>query len=198
MEQERYLYWMRETGNRKWNPIYDTEERRKLAIKSGAMFFTSISFSDLFSNNGQPEPTRYGDLPLDFDCKENPDKALQDMKHLCLHHLPELYDVDPYDIKFFCSGSKGFHAVIPKELFSLEDGDPYLPLIYKRIVADWAARFDLKTADHTMYAMGKGKMFRIENVKRKNGRYKVPLTLEEVRDLSIKELWKLSEAPRNV
>ncbi len=44
--------------------------------------------------------------------------------------------------------------------------------------------------------MRRGKMFRIPNVRRKNGHYKVPLTLEEVRELQIDELWKLSEAPR--
>jgi len=41
-------------------------------------------------------------------------------------------------------------------------------------------------------------MFRIPNVRRNNGRYKVPLTLEEVRDLAIGDILKLSEAPRDV
>ena len=46
--------------------------------------------------------------------------------------------------------------------------------------------------------MGKGKMFRIANVKRNNGWYKVPLSLEEVRHPSYDDLWKLGEAAREI
>ena len=41
-------------------------------------------------------------------------------------------------------------------------------------------------------------MFRIPNVKRSNGKHKVPLTLEEVRDLSYPELLALGDAPRTI
>ncbi len=41
-------------------------------------------------------------------------------------------------------------------------------------------------------------MFRIANVKRNNGKHKVPLTLEEVRDLPYYELIKLGDAPRTI
>ena len=46
--------------------------------------------------------------------------------------------------------------------------------------------------------MKKGKMFRIQNVKRDNGNYKIPLSLEEVRDLSPDELMELGKAPRQI
>jgi hypothetical protein len=49
-----------------------------------------------------------------------------------------------------------------------------------------------------MYCKDRGKMFRIENIKRDNGRFKVPLTLDELQSLSIDELLKLSENPREV
>jgi hypothetical protein len=191
-----FIYWKEEAEKRKWKLMKDTEEERLKAINKGAMFFTWVSFSKPFKGKGHSEPIRIGDLPLDFDDKANPENALQDMKTLCLVHLPEFFDVDPYDIKFYCSGEKGFHAVLPKEMFVLEKGDPYIPLIYKKIVADWIKRFNLTTLDLSLYAMGKGKMLRIENVKRSNGKYKVPLTLEEVQNLSIDNLLKLSEEKR--
>ena len=191
------IYWKEETDKSAWRFIPNTLEEKRNAINRGAMFFTWTTFPEPYDKN-KPEPLRAGDMPLDFDDKENPARALDDMKKLCLLHLPELYDLDPYSIEFYCSGGKGFHAVIPKELFGLAGGDPYLPKIYKWIAHDWTERFQLTTLDLSMYCMGKGKMFRIPNVRRRNGKYKVPLTLEEVQNCSISEILKLSEAPRNV
>jgi len=191
---ERYLYWKEEPKKRTWQKIPDTVEARQSAIKNGAMFFTWTTFSD----NGQPEPHRWGKFPLDFDSKENPQIALDHIRQLCLVHLPEFYDIDPYAISFYASGEKGFHAEIKPRLFDAQDGDPYLPLIYKRIAAGWVERFDLETLDLSIYNMGQGRMFRIPNVKRSNGRYKVPLTLEEVRDLHILDLIDLTKTAREI
>ena len=162
------------------------------------MFFTWTAFSEPYKGNGQAEPHRWGNFPLDFDCKDNPENALRDIRSLCLVHLPEFFGVDPYGIEFYASGSKGFHAIISAKLFDAQDGDPYLPLSFKRIAADWKQKCDLPTLDLSLYNMKRGKMFRVANVKRSNGRYKVPLALEEVRDLSIDDLLKLSEAPREI
>jgi hypothetical protein len=194
----RFCYWKKEIQKDRWKLISDTESAKKEAIAKGAMYFTWVSFSEPYESENNSEPIRYGDLPLDFDSEKTREKALKEMRWLCLTHLVEIYNLDPYEIKFYCSGSKGFHAVIPAELLGAQEGDPYLPIIYKQIVSDWAERFGISSVDHTMYAMGKGKMFRIPNVRRSNGRYKVPLTLEEVRNSTIKEIWKLSEKPRNV
>ena len=194
---ERYLYWKEEPPERKWKIIRDVEKDRLQAIQKGAMFFTWTCLSEPFKDKGE-EPNRWGDLPLDFDSKEDPAKALGEMRQLCLVHLPEFYEVDPYSIQFYASGSKGFHAIIPAKLFDAQDGDPLLPLIYKRIAADWVQRFHLNTLDLSMYSMARGKMFRIPNVKRSNGRHKVQLSLDEVRDCSIEQLLEFTMAPREI
>ena len=194
----RILYWKQEEDNRKWQAIPDTPKARESAIRQGAMFSTWTSLSEPYKGDSHPEPIRFGDLPLDFDSKDDPDQALIDLQTLCLLYLPEYYRVDPYSLQFFLSGGKGFHAAIPAELFNAQGGDPYLPLIYKKIAFDWKERFDLKTLDLSLYCMGMGKMFRIPNVMRNTGRYKVPISLEEVRDLSYNDLWKLGEAPREI
>jgi|GEM_PF-2194659 len=198
------IYWKEEPAERTWKPIPNTPEARQHAIKQGAMFFTSSALSEAYKGNGQPEPIRTGDLVVDADCAEDPGKALQATKTLCLGHLPEMYGIDPYAIRFYASGSKGFHAEIPASLLGAEAGDSLLPLIYKRIMADWVQKLALYNGgqkpliDLSMYCMGMGKMFRIATVKRSNGRYKVPLTLEEIRDLSIDQLMDLTKAPREV
>jgi len=181
-----------------WHCSSDTPEAKGGAIKKGAMFFTWASLSEPYKGNGQPEPIRYGDFPLDFDDAKDPGKAVKEMTELCLVHLPEFYEVDPYDIDFFLSGGKGCHAEIPAKVFNAESGDPNLHLIYKKIVAKWKEKFGLSTLDMSLYAGKKGKMFRLPNVKRSNGRYKVPISLEELRDLPVDELIDLTKAPREI
>lgn len=198
MVSDAWIYWKEEESARKWKPIPDTAAARKIAIKQGAMFFTWMSFSEQVGGDGRPEPNRKGFFPFDSDCKENPQKALDDIRTLCLVHLPELYEVDPYAIRFYATGSKGFHAEIPAELFGAEAGDPYLPHIYKRIACQWAAQFDLSTSDLSLFCMGHGKQWRIPNVQRSNGRHKALLTLEELRDLTIDELMDLTREPRQI
>ena len=196
--QAPYFYWKREKKADKWKVLQDLPGARERAKNAGAMFTTWTTFSKPYTNSGTPEPIRYGDFPKDFDDAENPENALREMRDLCLVFLPELYGIDPYEIEFYLSGSKGFHAVIPAKCFNAVEGDTHLPLIYKKMMAQWAATFSLKTVDHSLYCMKSGKMFRIENVRRSNGKHKVPLTLEEVRDLSYPELLKLGDAPRTI
>jgi regulatory protein RepA len=197
VKSDRWLYWGREEGPRTWNLIPGTPDVVQKAVKQGAMFLTWAAMSHPINGAG-PEPHRWGDLPLDFDDKGHPEMALIDFRRLCLVHLPEFYDVDPHAIRYFVSGSKGFSAELPAMLLGAADGDPLLPTIYKRIVCDWASRFDLKTLDLGIYNMGMGRMWRIPNVLRSNGRYKVPIAMEELRDLPFDDLWALGDAPRQI
>jgi len=171
-----YRYWKEEEKERKWKKTPDTPQALTEIIDLGAMFRTWTAFQ----NNGQPEPHRWGDFPLDFDCADNPATALKEVRELCLVHLPELYGIDPHGLRYYASGGKGFHVEIPAKFFDAQDGDPLLPLIYKRIASSWKERFNLTTLDLAIYSMGKGRMWRLPNVKRDNGQHKVPLSLEDI------------------
>ena len=96
------------------------------------------------------------------------------------------------------SGKKGIHIEGEAEIFGAEDGDTHLPKIYKRIAAELKTAFDLLSLDMSIYNMMSGKLWRIKNVKRSNDRYKVPIELEEFRDLSEEELIELTKAPRKI
>ena len=151
-----------------------------------------------FEPNGDGEPMRYGPLPFDTDDAKEPGRALDDMRNLCLIQLPEIFGVDPYSIEYYMSGGKGLHATLDPIIVGSEAGSRYLPLVYKAMVKQWVESLRLRTLDLTIYAMESGKMFRIANVRRSNGRYKVPITLEEFRDLTINELTELTKAPRTI
>ena len=75
----KVFYWKQETSNRPWHCSPDTPEAKGEAIKKGAMFFTWQSLSEPYKGNGQPEPIRYGNLPLDFDDAIDPGKAVKEM-----------------------------------------------------------------------------------------------------------------------
>ena len=188
-----YIYWTTEQKG-KWQITRDTPEEREAAIRKGAMFFSSMSLSKPYGNSGAPEPNRKGGFKLDFDGPN----AVQDARDLAMVHLPDLYGANPYGLRFFMSGQKGVHIEAPAEYFGATDGDPLLPKIHKRIAAELKTAFDLPTLDMGIYNMKKGRMWRIPNVKRGNGRYKVPLTLEEFRDLPEADLIELTRVPREI
>jgi putative DNA primase/helicase len=189
-----FLYWKREEAKSPWNLIQDTPEARERAIRDGAMFFSTPTLSHPYVDGGA-EPNRRDDLVLDLDSKDNPQLALDDLRKLCMSFLPETYGIPTWDIRFYCSGSKGFHAEIPAHFFGMEDGHTELPIIYKRLVQGWVDTLGLTTIDLSMYCMKRGKMFRIANVRRPNGRYKVELSRDDVGYCSIKNLWSLSDSP---
>ena len=119
---DRIIYWKPEEKERKWRPIPDKAWGRQTAIKNGAMFFASTSFSGLIKGDGHPEPWRWGELLLDFDSADI-GLAWEDIRTLCTSHLPELYNLDPYAIRYCLSGGKGFPAIIPARLFGAQNGD---------------------------------------------------------------------------
>jgi DNA polymerase I len=197
-----FLYWKQEKAEDTWKLIEDTRQNCEEAISKGAMFFTWMSFSAPYKDDGA-EPIRYGSFPLDFDHTLAPSAALDDLKKLLLQCLPNSYGLNPEVLRYFISGSKGFHAEIPAEVFGAQAGDPFLPLIYKKIAADWIKKFNLGTTekgkpilDLALYNMRKGRMWRLPNVRRENGRYKVPIAFEELRTEPYEQLWEKGDAPR--
>ncbi len=187
-------YW---TSERKsaWQVIADTPEALAQAIVNGAMFTTMWNFAHE-PVEGEPEPNRQGDLVLDFDDKDAPVNAHSEVMRVTAH-LEEVYGVDPYMLHFFASGSKGLHLSIPALIFGAGDGDPYLPLIFKRMAAKLAADCDLNTLDLSIYNMRRGRMIRLPNIRRNNGRYKVPLACSEM-SLPAEELLALTKKHREL
>lgn len=200
-EQDKYyIYWQNADKNGKWQLIQDTPEKREQAIKQGAAYFTTMSFKNSKGYDPKkPEPIRTGNLYFDFDDKEQPENALKDMLKL-VNHLQEIYSLDSYDWRFWLSGGKGFHAMIPAHVLgeTAVNGLTNLHLIYKKMVLHWKTTLELNSLDMSIYSGGKGRMFRIENIKRPdNGKHKVQLTFDEL-TLPYSELIELSAEPRTV
>ncbi len=200
-KSSQILFWGHaDPPHNAWNVIKDTPEERQQAIERGATAFSTMSFS-FPPEHGKEEPMRYGDLYLDFDSKKSPEVAIMEMKTFVQDHSA-YYDFDPAHLRFWISGGKGCHLCIPRALYGDEYGSQRLPEIHKKMV-EWLADDHVRgihfiTLDFAMYNMGKGRLLRIENIKRANGYYKVPVTWEELSTLSPAELQALTASPRNV
>ena len=182
-----------------WKVIPDSEAARKQALEDGYTAFSTTSFS-YEPADGRPEPIRHGPLILDIDYKLDPEVAVNFTRDLVLGTLLGTYGVNPYSLKYWISGGKGCHVEIPAEIFGAEGGHPYLPLIYKEMVKfimrTWSERDCAKILDLQMYNMGKGRLLRCENIKRANGRYKVPVTYDELMKYDAKHLLAMADTPR--
>lgn len=195
-----YIFWGHsDPPHCEWQFIPDTPEDRAAAIQSGATAFTTVSFS-AFPEKGKPEPTRFGDLFLDFDCKENPVAAIETLKSF-VTTLIIAFNIEPHFLRYWLSGGKGCHLLIPAEMFGGENGDQFLPQIHGYMVKELSIGCDLTcrhNIDMSLYPMGKGKLLRIENIIRPNGKYKVPVTWYELNNIHMDNLLALTEKPRKV
>jgi hypothetical protein len=82
-------------------------------------------------------------------------------------------------------------------MYGGENGSPYLPLVHDNMVKNLDLIFKLPFIDHQLYSMKKGHFIRIENIRRPDGKYKVPLTFEEFMDLKEHDMEPLVSAPRH-
>ncbi len=129
VEAALYRYWSRESATGLGSRWPDIPEARTQALSHGAMFFSFPMF-DRLPVEGQPEPKRFGPMAIDFDSKTDPARAFQEARHL-IAHLADYYTLDANALEYYASGSKGCHVFIPSECFSVDDGDPCLPLVFK-------------------------------------------------------------------
>lgn len=176
-------------GRRVW--LEYSEEGLAEAERDGAEFVSTMTFSHE-PKAGSPDPIRYGDLPLDFDHKDDPARAVADALYfikglICL-------GVDSRTLRIYLSGKKGVHVIVPAICYGDVEGDALLPRIHREFISIILQVIGGKigTLDRTIYDMGQGRLLRRENVRRSNDRYKVPVTYEEMKTLPYSELEMLT------
>lgn len=123
-------------------------------------------------------------LYFDFDSKDDLDKARIDALEVANRLITRGFEED--QIGCYFTGGKGFSIEV--------ESDEYLtPDKFKAIVFDVAG--DLQTFDQVVN--DPNRIVRIENTKHQNsGLYKIPLTPDELVDLSIAEIKLLAKNPR--
>lgn len=98
-------------------------------------------------------------------------------------------------VRFFASGGRGIHIEIPLSMFAGKvppSGIVGLPHILREI----AHQLYVDTLDMRVYSAKRGRMWRCPNVKRANGKYKVPITSDELMRMTPELYDELCSSPR--
>lgn len=97
--------------------------------------------------------------------------------------------------RWYITGSKGFHCEIPDDCFMekhAKGGVQGLPNIYREMVYEHY----VDSIDMRVYSQGRGRMWRQPNVKRENAKYKVQVSVEELRGMTAESYLTLCDQPR--
>jgi hypothetical protein len=182
--------YFHQTGKTTWRAVNAETLTQMLQSSNPPEFRTVLGIVGDYNETTPPHYT--GPLYFDFDAAEIADAV--EYFQVVLLKLQDL-GVDLEACRLFASGGKGFHIEIPQAVFMAKvppHGIQALPLIYKEL----AYRLAVPTIDLRVYSQGKGRQWRQPNIKRANGNYKVPLTVDEALNITADTYFAIVAAPR--
>jgi hypothetical protein len=188
-----FHYYQIQGGEEYWQPT-PVSHRDQIIADLKPMLMTVLSVSKLVDDLPFEEKLKLAyDGPLYFDFDSDDEQLVIEKVNEFLDKLVEL-GVDLEMCRLFTTGGRGFHIEVPQAVF-MEKVKPVigLPMIYREI----ALELSVTTLDLRIYSSGRGRMWRQPNVQRSNGRYKVPITVQEMRDMTPELAVALSSAPRD-
>ena len=186
-----YVYYQT-SEHEKWRVTEDGKKIRQELKKQGAKRISILSVSEPITEDTDDSKIRYqGPFYLDIDSSDI-DESISSAKEILEKIRQEKIPLESVEI--YCSGKKGFHFYFHQKLFS--NGRPMkgLPYIYKRM----SVYFYVPGLDPQVYCGGRGNLFRIPNVQREDGRYKVRILPEELESLTKEQYEVLTSQPRSV
>lgn len=179
-----------------WTPVpaKTAIEGELLARQAGATKLTVLSVSAVLRDDistKELDGLKYrGPLYFDIDCKDDLPLAIESgklmVKNLIALGIPE------EGIDIYLSGSKGVHIMVDERYFSTGRPLNGLPLIYKEM----ARELYVPGLDMGVYAQGKGNSFRLANIQRGDGNYRVPVGLDVLQGLTTERYREMVKLPR--
>ena len=177
-----------------WVPVKSVELEAKIA-ELEAKRVTILDVTELVDDDGKRDRRTYsyrGPLYFDIDCKDDLRLAIESGQSL-VDKLVKL-GVPQHGVRIFASGSKGLHVTVDQKYFSSGRPIKGLPLVYKVM----AKELYVPGMDFAVYSCGRGNAFRIENVQRDDGNYRVPVLYDELANMTSEMYRELTKQPRNV
>ena len=179
-----YHYFQNIGGEEAWKIVADT----KLNTIKNAMFCTVLAVDAMIPEHATKQELaaiKYsGPLYFDLDDAVSPGSTGKYAVEL-VEKLMEL-NVQHEDLKIYASGGKGFHILVPPEVFMSKvskTGTAQLPAIYKEM----AFQLAVESMDFRVYTARRGRMFRQENVLRPNNLYKVRISWDELKAIAFSD-----------
>lgn len=192
MEKRMFRYY--QAGEKTaWFPINDSDEVESVALSKGARKLTILAVSELVDDDQTDKQalSYRGPLYFDIDVKGDLASAIESGRRLVKMLLEK--SVAEGDIRIFCSGSKGIHVLVNQKVFSNGRPQKRLPYIYKEM----ALSMFVPGLDFQVYSGGRGNSFRIAGVQRGDGKYRSPISVEELMTLTTEEYQIVCEAHRD-
>lgn len=192
-----YVYaLMEDEFGGEWQTLSDNSDDDKKAISEAAQL-SLYSYSEPHVKDCPPDYAKVrmeGDLTLDIDSKDLAEAIV--FANRFLDYLENKHSVNPDHLKLYCSGSKGFHIVIDKKLYD----DAPKPLVYLNQIHSWmvAVMGAESGVNFDMSLYYQRHLIRTGQKRRKDGKYKVPVTAEEVRSLTPEKYLEYVSAPRKL
>ena len=189
-----FVYFQIEGGEERWKPGPASQVHR-IVEESKPMFVTALAVAKMPEELAHDEKLKLaymGPLYFDWD-SEDGDLVIEKVNEM-LDKLEEM-GLDLGACRLYATGGRGYHLEIPPELFMDKvprNGVVQLPSIYREM----AFKLAVDTLDVTVYSTGRGRMWRQPNVQRPNGRYKVPITVDEMRSMTNKYCEEITANPR--
>lgn len=188
-----YFFYQRAGKESAWELALSTE-REQIIREVQPAFSTALDLSGVPADNDWSKVKYQGPLYFDFDADGDLERVCEQFRAF-LGKLHAEHNLDLESINLYASGGKGFHVEVPAECFvakPLAQGYQWLPYVYREM----AQRVYVDTLDLNVYTGKRGRQWRTTNVKRENGNYKVPLTLEEALEITPETYLELVSSPR--
>lgn len=187
-----YRYYQKEEEG-VWFPIPDSPNVIEDAKKNGAKKLTILAVDKPLDSTDAKKGNSYkGPLYFDIDLPQIEDAIASALALIA--KLVTIYET-PYEaISIYASGKKGLHVIVDQRAFmGRRSAVKDLPLIFKAM----AAELYVSGLDLSPYALGRNNTFRIANVKRFDGNYRVPVRFHELQTLTGDGYRQLVSAPRH-
>jgi hypothetical protein len=191
-----FHYYQIAGGEETWQAI-PASRKSELIAEHRPMFVTVLPVSKVVEDLPYEEKLKLayiGPFYADWDSKD--EKLVIEKTNQFLDKLEEM-GVDLEQCHLYATGGKGYHLEVPPEIFMEKvpaKGVVGLPIVYKEM----ALAMTVDTLDLRVYSAQRGRMWRQPNVKRENGRYKVPVSLIEMREMTPELNAVLTATPRQL
>lgn len=174
-----------------WQVIQDAKELETHLAANGAKKITILSVSEVITESTDLNAVTYkGPFYIDID---SGDLTRSIDSAISMYDKLLSLGVAIENMEIFASGSKGFHFYVHPSVLGLTTrGIRRLPKIYGVLARD----LFVPGMDFQVYCAGRGNTFRIPNIRRDDGRYKVQITPAELRAMTPAEYVQLTSQPR--
>lgn len=181
--------------------ISEISKYRKKYNNQG-VYVSAYCYQDAKGKSDETE--LFGHLYIDLD---NPDlkeveqeqEAFETIREdgvRAISFLSAIMGIDEEMIKIYYSGQKGLHIIVPAQVIGLKPMKE-LNHVFKVIAKDIHKMSKHKTIDTQIY--DNARLFSLPGVKHPaTGRYKIPLTYDELRTLTFDDIKRLSRAKRKI